>query len=850
MARYIKKGIKDPRFQYPNRYILSQIVGTQYDIIPYKGTKGVADAQPINEANMADIENALVNIDTDLAFIEADYINAAEHALKQNIDEATLTTTSKTIPGAINELELDKQEKTDNALTTTNKTVVGAINEIKSDSEYHDLLQDDAIAIVNNKINALPMNGSLKNIRTSTVGIPTTFTNIDMFNTKQTVTNYQPLSLDYKGAAEPHIILMKTIGDYVFDFSIEATHTNATDTTVTVEAWVDGVLYDTATRTLVGGTNQINGLTGFFQYSKGTDTAPSEIYFKFKASQGNTSANKAMINTNLQGNSATMSFTDTDHVTGVGLNEPTYNGATTSFIINDLDTRVDTKVNKSGDTMTGGLSFGSNVGSSPTDVTKQLTIHDAGSLGKYGIGVTADNMNYVAPNSGQKHNFLVNGITRATIAETITQPKDLITKEYADFNYKNVLNDVFLGYDDSLHATHLLQDILKDIIVKAQVKLKTEEPFIIKFSTDDTTNSPNLNAKLREYILEKNGVTIPYTNLDFKIESSTTNGQAYYNTQAQTKVTVWNREYCFSFEFDYDSWSANKVTNENLKQIWSLDELGLDGTWVIDDLPGNIKKAYDKVVTLIGTRTTFTITQSLYRFIDADHYEFSQSIEDSIIEGYGAGIGTDVFEFSITFCLYNDLTGIDNTNYISIKSTLGTFTRQFNFNGWSSTNWLDASGSLSPREAKFLIGNGNSTFSNPITLDDSAFNYRKLLVKVILDGTTNKYHEISTNDYSLIKASMLPYSQGTAGVSFHSLDFTLSSDGITINVSNTSSHYVTFTRMDDNAVSQTNTSGCGIKEIYGVGRILPEGTVHSALREPQIETPNVEPEIDNPDRIK
>lgn len=839
--RYLKKNLGDPNWSKPNNYKIKQNDAIyDVEIVPNKGVKGDVSAQPFNDQNATDIEDALVALDDDLAFVEADYINNAEHALKQDKTDNALTTADKTVVGAINELVVEKQDKTDNNLNTTDKTVVGAINEVKTDSEYYDSVQDDAIAIVNNKINALPRSGSLKNIRTSSVGIPTSFTNIDMFNTKQTVANYQPSSLDYKGTGEPHIVLMKSIGDYVFDFSIEANHTNGTDTTITLEAWVDGVLYDTATRTLVGASNQINGITGFFQYSKGTDTVPSEIYFRFKASQGNTSANKAMINTNLQGNNATTTFTDTDHVTGVNLTEPTYNGVTTTFIINDLDA---SKVNKSGDTMTGGLGFGSEYAANDNDVTRHLLIYDAASLGKYGIGVTADNMNYVAPNSGQKHNFKVNGATRAIISDSISQPKDLITKEYADFNYKSVLNDVFIGYDDSLHATHLLQDILKDIIVKTQIKLSTTEPFIIKFSTDATTNSPNLNAKLREYILEKNGVTIPYTNLDFKIESSTTNGQAYYNTQAQTKVTVWNREYCFSFEFDYDSWSANKVTNENLKQIWSLDELGLDGTWVIDDAPGNIKKAYDKIVTLIGTGTTFTITQSLYRNIDADHYEFSQSIEDSIIDSYGTGIGTDVFEFSITFGLYNDLTGIDNTNYILIKSSLGSFTRQFNFNGWSGTKWSDASGALSAREARFLIGNGNGTFSNTITLTDSAFNYRKLLVRVVLGGSAHKYHEISTNDFSLIKSSMLPYAQGTAGVSFHSLEFELSANGTSITLPSTSTHYVTFTRMDDNAVSQTTTTDCGIVEIYGIGRLLPEGTTHSLFGEPKIETPNIEPEV-------
>lgn len=404
--RYTKKNLGDPNWSKPSNYKIKQNDAIyDVEIVPNKGVKGDISVQPFNDQNAEDIENALVSLDDDLAFIEADYINNAEHALKQDV--------------------------TDNDLSTTDKTVVGAINEVKSEGEYHDLLQDDAIAIVNNKINALPMNGSLKNIRTSLVGIPTTFTNIDMFNTKQTVTNYQPLSLDYKGAAEPHIILMKTIGDYTFDFAVEATHTNGTDTTIVLEAWVDGVLYDTATRTLVGGSNQINGVTGFFTYSKGTDTVPSEIYFRFRASQGNTSANKTLINTTLFGNSAENSFTDTDHVTGINLNEPTYNGQTTTFIINDLDAKTGQQTSDAnGTTFSNGVALTKVQAALPGDISNHLSIYD----NTNGIGFSNNAMTYVS--QFNTHKFTnPSSVVYAVIKDVIDEPESLITKEYADTTY-------------------------------------------------------------------------------------------------------------------------------------------------------------------------------------------------------------------------------------------------------------------------------------------------------------------------------------------------------------------------------------------------------------------------------
>lgn len=67
----------------------------------------------------------------------------ANVALKQNITDNNLTTTDKTVVGAINELDAGvdainttlalKQNATDNNLTTTDKTVVGAINELDAD---------------------------------------------------------------------------------------------------------------------------------------------------------------------------------------------------------------------------------------------------------------------------------------------------------------------------------------------------------------------------------------------------------------------------------------------------------------------------------------------------------------------------------------------------------------------------------------------------------------------------------------------------------------------------------------------------------------------------------------------
>lgn len=67
---------------------------------------------------------------------------------KQNKTDNTLKTTSKEVVGAINELSSNKQNKTDTALKTTDKTIVGGINEIYKNTNA---LESDFNTHANNK---------------------------------------------------------------------------------------------------------------------------------------------------------------------------------------------------------------------------------------------------------------------------------------------------------------------------------------------------------------------------------------------------------------------------------------------------------------------------------------------------------------------------------------------------------------------------------------------------------------------------------------------------------------------------------------------------------------------------
>lgn len=722
MSRYTKKNIGDPLWEKPNNFKIRQ-AGAVYDveIVPNKGAKGDISAQPLNDKNVGDIEDALVVIDEDLAFVESDYVVHAEHDLKQNI--------------------------TDMGLNTVAKDIVPAINEVKADSEFHDLLQDDAIAIVNNKINALPMNGSLKNIRNSLVGLPTTFTNIDMFNTKQVATNYQPLSLDYKGSSEPHIIVMKTIGDYTFDFSVEATHTNGTDTTIIIEAWVDGILYDTATRTLVGGSNQINGIVGFFTYSKGTDTTPTEIYFRFRASQGNTSANKTMINTNLLGNSAENEFTDSDHVTGSpDLDNPAYEGQSLTFILNDMaENTVDARTYRL----------------SPIDIgvpddTLPLDVDDALLALLNGLNAhlvdKGGSVAYDLNSSAVLRDLIVDKINSLPGWKTITDENLVFDFELTNFTYET--GAIIQDYGH-IYLTNIVNNTRYDIPINTGVvkwDLMTNEKgdrFDYELPLDNTDYSPtDFGANLQLMVNELS--RLKHRDVIYKCivygEAHTTHGnlqksfKAYmdtrsadwdmswytpthqlgieiYRTQSvdlpastefEVKVIVLDdtKTYYFRCESDAEGIIKTFIVNEkgqkqdtfsDTKQIWSLDELGLDGTWSSTSVPTNIKKAYDKIVSYIGNNTPFAIVQALYLDSGADHYEFSYAVNDSIGEEYGQQLASSVFEFSITFGTTNGVTNINtnNTNFIRVKSYVEEYTRLFRYDNWTGGGnyfWLDEKG--------------------------------------------------------------------------------------------------------------------------------------------------------------
>lgn len=76
---------------------------------------------------------------------------------------------------------------------------------------------------------------------------------------------------------------------------------------------------------------------------------------------------------------------------------------------------------KAGDMMTGGLAFGSATGSSNSDVTRHIALYGT----SYGLGITGNRLNYVAPINA-RHTFVVNGVDSVSVGAANTSDTLLV----------------------------------------------------------------------------------------------------------------------------------------------------------------------------------------------------------------------------------------------------------------------------------------------------------------------------------------------------------------------------------------------------------------------------------------
>lgn len=107
------------------------------------------------------------------------------------------------------------------------------------------------------------------------------------------------------------------------------------------------------------------------------------------------------------------------------------NGAvTTEKLAQAVIDLINSKVNKSGDTLSGSLKFGSNAVSDPSDLSKHIDLYD----GSYGISITTYTMNFLTSTTSEstKYAFHHGEEVIGIIQTSVSDPKALTTKEYVD----------------------------------------------------------------------------------------------------------------------------------------------------------------------------------------------------------------------------------------------------------------------------------------------------------------------------------------------------------------------------------------------------------------------------------
>lgn len=124
----------------------------------------------------------------------------------------------------------------------------------------------------------------------------------------------------------------------------------------------------------------------------------------------------------------------------MGDGENTYSSL--KYIGESAPVDISGKVNKSGDTMTGkltfddGIDFKDLIADSPTDLSKHIKLHS----NNWGISILSGNFNFVSDQASTNvFNFYQADTKIATVAKTITNNTHLTTKKYVDDGLKTKL---------------------------------------------------------------------------------------------------------------------------------------------------------------------------------------------------------------------------------------------------------------------------------------------------------------------------------------------------------------------------------------------------------------------------
>lgn len=186
-------------------------------------------------------------------------------------------------------------------------------------------------------------------------------------------------------------------------------------------------------------------------------------------------------------------------------------------------------------------------------------------------------------------------------------------------------------------------------------------------------------------------------------------------------------------------------------------------------------------------------------------------------------------------------------------------TTGFRPNNNTFTKWMDQSGYCSNVAIPlYSVGSGSPNNQVAINLSESLLNFEKVLIEWS-DGsfTPTTVFDLGAHGIRTVYITDLvarnTYNTSNVWVSYQvGISMTINTTGNTISLISPTGKFVTLTYITDDATTDmaTLTEEMGIKSVYGVNRlVVPRESFGSLLEEPQIETPNIEPGVDNPDRF-
>lgn len=243
--------------------------------------------------------------------------------------------------------------------------------------EATDIIHDSRLDIIDNMIGEIVSTAQLNSKKdpdgeVSTVGVKD-YNLYDYRDDPQQ--NYQPLFMDWTGAAEKNAVELKSAGTYELAFFFDCINDTAADVTVKFHTFVNDVAYQTWIKTIPA-DGSIQSINQIGSYMKSDDTQ-EQLSFKYEfLTAGVEIVASGMDFMLITGDMISGTYIDSDHVIMEGSD---YNGASLTTAIDDLDDRLEVTEGS----LVNGNARDASGNYDVNEVTAPFNVFDSGYTGNY-----------------------------------------------------------------------------------------------------------------------------------------------------------------------------------------------------------------------------------------------------------------------------------------------------------------------------------------------------------------------------------------------------------------------------------------------------------------------------------